>query len=135
MGVWSDAVAAAHKLLAKDGKLPKPRVDPATMNPLIEKAWGPFDKARENLEKAVLDLENALSQAKNTYKQYGDLVDGQNFGLKEDDPKDKKRIDDVTGIITKALQALEDDCDHTLETLSKLDRLVADLQKVKKLKV
>lgn len=31
MSKWSDAVAVAQKALGKDGKLPKPRVDPALM--------------------------------------------------------------------------------------------------------
>jgi hypothetical protein len=134
MTTWSDALAAAHKILGKDGKLPKARVDPASMYPIVEKAWAPFNKAREGIEKALLDLENAFSQSKNTFKQYGDLVDGQDFGLKEDDPKDKKRIADVTGIILKALGTLEDQCDQQIDTLSKLDSLVANLQKVKQLK-
>jgi hypothetical protein len=134
MTTWSDAVAAAQKILGKDGKLPKPRVDPASTYTLLGKVWDPFDKARESLEKALLDVENAFSQSKNILKQYGDLVDGQNFGLKENDPKDKKRIADVTSIILKALQSLEDKCDENIDTLSKLDHLVADLQKVKNLK-
>jgi hypothetical protein len=134
MSDWSDALAAANKVLGKDGKLPKPRVDPASMYPLVSKAWEPFDKNREALEKNLLDLQNAFSQAKNTFKQYADMVDGANFGLKEDDADDKKRIDTVTDLILKALKSLEDKSDSQIETLSKLDRFIIDLRRLKDLK-
>lgn len=134
MSDWSDAVAAANKVLGKDGKLPKPRVDPTSMYPIVTKAWEAFNATRETLEKNLLEVENAFTQSKNTFKQYADLVDGDDFGLKEDDADDKKRIETVTDIILKALKNLENKCDEQVESLSKLDRIITDLRRLKDLK-
>ena len=134
MSAWSDAVSAAQKALGKEGKLPKPRVDPASMYPLVTKAWEAFDKSRESLEKSLLDLENAFTQAKNTFKQYADMVDGNNFGLDEDDAEAKKKIDAASQILLKALTTLQDASDTKVDQLNKLDRLVTDLRRLTDLK-
>ena len=83
----------------------------------------------------MLDLQNAFTQSKNTFKQYGDIVDGEDFGLKENDPDDKKRISDVSGIILKALKTVEDKCDARVELLAKLDQILTNLKRLKDLKI
>ena len=135
MSEWSDAVAAAQKALGREGKLPKPRVDPASMYPVLSKAWEPFRKNRDALEKDLLDLENAYTQAKNTFKQYADMVEGDDFGLNEDDAEAKKKIDAATAILLKALKSLEDSCDVFVDRLGKLDRVLTDLRRLKDVKI
>ena len=135
MSDWSDAVTAANKILGKDGKLPKPRVDPASMYPILSKGWEGLNASREELQKKLLDLQNAFTQSKNTFKQYGDIVDGEDFGLNENDPDDKKRISDVSGIILKALKSMEDQCDARVAELAKLDQILTNLKRLKDLKI
>ena len=135
MSAWSDAVAAAQKVLGKEGKLPKARVDIASLFPAFDKAFGAFDNSRASLEKTLLDLENVLSQMKNTIKQYADMVDGNDFGLDEDKPDDKKKIDQATDIMMKIFKKGQENCDAYLDELSKLDRLVTNLNRLKDLKI
>jgi hypothetical protein len=135
MSTWSDAVSAAQKALGKDGKLPKPRVDPASMYPIVIKAMDAFNKSREGLEKTLLDYENAFSQSKNTFKQYADMVDGADFGLNEDDEECKKKMAAASAILLKALKEMQEGCDKNIDNLSKLDRFVTDLQRLKDVKL
>ena len=134
MSSWSDAVSKAKAALGKDAKLPKPRVDPETVYTAVGKSWAEFDKSREDLEKKILELENTFSTAKNTFVQYYDLVDGDDFGLDDSQPDDAKKIKAASDILLKELERLENKCDEELKTLSALDRLLTDLRRLSDLK-
>jgi hypothetical protein len=134
MSSWSDAVSKAKAALGKEGKLPKPRVDPEVVYTNVGKSWGGFDKSREDLEKKILELENTFSTAKNTFAQYYDLVDGDDFELDEKVADNGKKIKAASDILLKELERLESRCDEELKTLSTLDRLLTDLRRLSDLK-
>src|SRR5436190_16048055 len=110
MSEWSNAVAQAQKVLGK-GKLPKARVDPAVLYPILIKVLTNFNKGREDLEKKLLETQNAYTAAKNTLQQYEDIVEGADFDLDEDNDDDKKKITAARAIIIKALDNMEKSCD------------------------
>jgi hypothetical protein len=105
------------------------------MYPIVIKAMDAFNKSREGLEKTLLDYENAFSQSKNTFKQYADMVDGADFGLNEDDEECKKKMAAASAILLKALKEMQEGCDKNIDNLSKLDRFVTDLQRLKDVKL
>ncbi|HLY55358.1 MAG TPA: hypothetical protein VKS60_07365 [Stellaceae bacterium] len=130
---WDTAKADAQKILGKDGKTPKLRVDPTSLIPELNKAWDAFDKARGEIETQILNMQNAYSKAKNAMKQCGDTIDGNDFGL--DDKAEKKRIDQVTDILLKGLASVENKCDEYIDELGKLDKVTQDLRKLKAVKL
>jgi hypothetical protein len=134
MSTWSDAVSAAKKALGKEGELPRPRVDPESVYGQVGKTWEAFDKSREDIEKKLLDMENKFSEAKNTFRQYSDLVEGNDFGLDEDNADNEKKIKAAGDILLKELKRLQDKCDEELDTLAKLDRYLTDLRRLGSLK-
>ncbi len=134
-GVWKDAVAAAQKNLGSGGKLPKPSVDPSALEANLYKARDAYDGSRADLEKKILAFQNALSQAKNNFKQYGDMVDGNNFGLDEADPEQKKRIAATTKSLLDWIKGTQTAIDKHIEALDKLDRAVTDTKRLDNLKI
>jgi hypothetical protein len=42
------------------------------------------------MEKTVVDVETGVAKIKAAAKQYGDMIDGDDFGLDDKDPKNKK---------------------------------------------
>ena len=127
--------SAAKKILGKDGKLPKPRVDPRKSIEVANKAVDAFKKNIGDLEKGVLDLENAFSTYKNTFQQYSDIVDGANFGLDEDDPDDKKKIAAAIDAMQKGIDVRIKEMDGFLSMLRKLDQIIGNLRRLEKLNV
>jgi len=132
---WEDAKVEAKKLLGKEGKVPKLRVDPSSLAPELNRIWDAFNKARSEVEAKLLDLQDGYSKAKNAAKQCGDVIDGDDFGLNQDDPKDKKRIAEVTKVLLDGLSDIEGVCDSYVSELGKLDTLISNLRKLKELKI
>ena len=56
MSAYTDAVTAAKKVLGKQGKLPKPKVDLPKIGGEFEKAYHSFAKARDELEKQLVNV-------------------------------------------------------------------------------
>ena len=135
MSSWKESKATAEKLLGKDGKLPKPRVDIGTIYDPIQKAWEAWDKSKGDLESKTLSVQKGLADAKLVCTQYFDMIDGNDFGLKKDDPNDKKRIEAVTKILKTELQHLQSIFDQGIEELAKLDRVLTNLDRLKNVKI
>lgn len=127
--------AAAKKILGNSGKLPKPRVNPLASIATANKAVDRFKKTVEELEKALLDVENGFSQYKNTLKQYSDIVDGDEFGLDDSKPDEKKKIDAAKAAMQKGLDARIKTADHYLESLGKLDQILTNLRRLDSVKL
>ncbi|HLB99550.1 MAG TPA: hypothetical protein VJK90_17895 [Acetobacteraceae bacterium] len=130
--LYNDALAAANKALGKDGQLPKPRVDLLKTLDEGNKTLAGLSKQRQEMEKTVVDVEAAVAKIKGAAKQYGDLVDGNDFGLDEKDPKNKKLIASVTKTMLDALQGVEDNMDIWSGWMDKLDKVLTDLSRLDK---
>jgi hypothetical protein len=130
--LYNDALAAANKALGKDGQLPKPRVDLLKTLDEGNKTLAGLSKQRQEMEKTVVDVEAAVAKIKGAAKQYGDLVDGNDFGLDEKDPKNKKLIASVTKTMLDALQGVEDNMDIWADWMDKLDKVLTDLSRLDK---
>jgi Zn-dependent M32 family carboxypeptidase len=124
------AIDAAKKILPKEAKFPKPRTDLAKVYGEVAKPKADFTKARQALEATIEDFENAADKVTNALNAYADILDGSDFGLDKKDPKQKKQIDDAQAIIKKGFADSMVETDWWKTTLGKLDKLVADLQKV-----
>jgi hypothetical protein len=130
---WKSMLAAAQQALGKDGKLPKPAVDPLPSVILANKAWDAFRTTRTDLEKKLVEVQDRHSQAKHALQQYADLIDGDDFGLDEKKPDDKKRIDAASKVIVPWLNENQAAADEMLALMAKLDRVLTDLQRLKAL--
>jgi hypothetical protein len=130
--VYADAVSATKKVLGKEGDLPKPRVDPVKTLEDARKAALGLNKSREEMEKTLIEVQTAVAKAKAVAKQYGDLVDGYNFGLNAKDPKDKKTIDAATKTMLDGLQQVEGLLETYSGRLDKLDKMLTDLSRLDK---
>jgi hypothetical protein len=130
--VYNDAVAAAKKALGNDGTLTKPRVDVGKVADEVIKAKAAFDKARVDVETQLVGFETALGKLKTVAKQYGDLVDGDNFKLDAKDAKNKKTITDVTKILLDAMSQIKQDADTVTDRLDKLDKVMTDMRRLDK---
>ena len=84
------------------------------------------------MEKTVVNVEAAVAKIKGAAKQYGDLVDGNDFGLDDKDPKDKKLIAAVTKTMLDALQGVEDVMDTWTDWMDKLDKVLTDPSRLTK---
>jgi hypothetical protein len=127
---YTNAVADAKKTLGKDGDLPKPRVD-------IGKAWEEaFKVSRELLkqrgevEKTAVEVQTAMAKVKAAAKLYGDMIDGNDFGLDSKDAKQKKIIADVTKTMLDGLKGFEDFTDMFSDRMDKLERVLTDLSRL-----
>jgi hypothetical protein len=130
--LYNDAITEANKALGKEGKLPKPRVDLLkTLDEGIKTLTG-LNKQRKEMEKTIIDVEAAVAKIKGAAKQYGDLVDGDDFGLDAKDPKNKKLIASVTKTMLDALQGVEDNMDIWADWMDKLDKVLTDLSRLDK---
>jgi hypothetical protein len=130
--LYNDALTAANKALGKEGKLPKPRVDLLKTLDEGAKSLSALSKQRAEMEKTVVDVEAGVAKIKAAAKQYGDMVDGDDFGLDDKDPKNKKLIADVTKTMLGALQGVEDVMDTWSEWMDKLDKVLTDLSRLDK---
>ncbi len=129
---YVDAIAYANKTLGSDGKLPKQRVDLLKVFDDGTKAVMDLNKQREEMEKQIVEVEGALAKIKGAAKQYGDLVDGDDFGLDAKDPKNKKIIADVSKKIVDALGDIENAMDDWTGMMDKLDKVLTDLHRLNK---
>jgi len=125
--IYGDAVAAAKKLLGKDGELPKPRVDLLKTLEEGNKIAGALWKAAEELDKAATDHEMIAAKVKTVAKQIANQIDGDNFGLDAKDPNNKKIIASATKIMLDALTRIEDNMDEWSDRLDKLDKMLHTL--------
>jgi hypothetical protein len=130
--LYNDAVEEANKALGKEGKLPKPRVDLLKTLDEGNKTLNELNKQRSEMEKTVVNVEAAVAKIKGAAKQYGDLVDGNDFGLDDKDPKNKKLIAAVTKTMLDALQGVEDVMDTWTDWMDKLDKVLTDLSRLTK---
>jgi hypothetical protein len=130
--LYTDALASANKSLGKEGKLPKPRVDLLkTLDEGIKTLTG-LNKQRGEMEKTIVDVEAIVAKIKGAAKQYGDIIGGDDFGLDDKDPKNKKLIAEVTKTMLDALQGVEDNMDMWAGWMDKLDKVLTDLSRLTK---
>lgn len=106
--------------------MPKPRVDLVKTIDEAAKVLDDFHDAKDALEKRIPSLEASFTKVKAAAKQYGNLVDGNDFGLDPKDAKQKKIIADVTKTILDALGTIEDTIDTGAGRLDKLDKILAN---------
>ena len=129
-----DFEETARKAIGPKGKLTKPNVDPFPMRATIHKAIEAFSATRVSVEKAVLTLQDDYSKYKHTCQQYYDLVDGDHFGLDQNNAEDKKRIEAARLIMKKGLKHQMDLADSFNDMLAKLDKIMTDLHKLDSMK-
>jgi transcription initiation factor IIF auxiliary subunit len=129
-GNWTLIKAGALKLLGKKGKLPKPRVDLDTVLAAEEKAWTTLTKAREEMEKQIVEYETSIDKVKNAAKQYADIIDGDDFGLDKNSPDDKKTIAQVQKLLDEKLQHTVENVDKMKDRLDKLDKFLTDFSRL-----
>ena len=115
---WDQTRSAAMAAFGSKAKIPDPKVN-------VNKLHADYDAARKGLtstidvlQTKILQLQNAMSSARNMLKQYEDLIDNEDFGLDEEKDKDK---------IAKGSKLIDDFLDDQMEWLDgeikKLDEL------------
>lgn len=126
---------AAKKVLGNGAKMPKPRTDPVAVTQQVNKLIREFSDSVKSVETKLLAIENAVDAYKNTFDQYGDVVDGFDFGLDDGKPEEKKKIEAARSIFHKEFSAKLKDADEFLGELRKLDKILTNLRRLDKMNV
>src|SRR5437868_11506595 len=121
---------AAKKILGNSAKMPKARTDPVVVTQNVNKLVREFSDSIKGVGDKLLALENAVDGYKNTFDQYGDIVDGFDFGLDENKPDEKKKIETARGIFHKAFDEKLKDADDFKGELKKLDKILTNLRRL-----
>lgn len=129
---WNKTLAEAKKILGTDAEIPLKKIatvhkDVADLN----KHYGPFAAARENLEKQILEYEDAFSKLKNALVQADNEISNDDYGLDPKKPDDKKKIGAAQAVFQEYFKEMEDYVDDTLKTMNELDKHVEQIQKYK----
>jgi len=93
---WDDAQKKALKILGDKGKVPEPKMK--SYNDGATKAWNAFDKARDDIEAKLTDLEGAFEKISGGIDQYEAKLEKDNLGLDPKDKEDAKKIDQAKDI-------------------------------------
>jgi len=98
-----DAKAKAIKILGKDADMPKEKVDFDKISKAVEDGFDSVKKARDQLEAALLECDNALSSGVNAVKQTQMIYEKSDFGLNPKKPEDAKKIKQARQLIGAVL--------------------------------
>ena len=128
---YDAAKAAALKALGKDAKLPTPPSAIKTAADQDSKAYDAFDKSRKELEAKVLALQNADSSWKNALKQYGEMLQENDFGLDANDKDDAKKIEAAQKAFADWNDGAIAVLDGNLKNLDELDKHLINITKYK----
>jgi hypothetical protein len=109
MGTWDKAAAEALKVLGKDAKIPDPPKAVVKAMSDFEKAHATFEKARDEIEASILDLQNHNSAVIHALEQNKSKLQKEDFGLKDgDQDKIKKAQDLLTGALDHIIEGWND---------------------------
>ena len=105
-----DAKAKATKILGEDAEIPKEKVDFDKIAKAIQDSFDSVKKAREQLEAALLDSNNALSAGSNSMKQTQMIYEKADFGLNPKNQAHAKKIKQAqqlfAAVLVKGLSAM-----------------------------
>ena len=128
---WDKTVAAAQKILGKDGKVPDMPANVQKSADAMGKTNEEFDKSREEVEGKLVELQNANDAVKNGLKQFLAKIEKDDLGLDPKKKDDLKKIQQARKMLTDRLSAgvkhyIDDD-----KTLDELDKHIIQLGKYK----
>jgi hypothetical protein len=135
MSQWDTVKASAMKTLGKGGKLPKERKNIDGEIAKFKKGFETFDKGREQVEKQLVDTQDACSDLKNAFAQYADLVDGDDLGLDSKKDEDKQKIEQARKILLDYINDSKQQLDTKVQELGTLNRALTDLRRLKDVKL
>ena len=118
----------AQKVLGKNGKLPKPTIDPASVGPAWSKAMASWGTSKDNLHKCMRELANEEDRYKALLREYLRLVTDSDFGLDPRKPDDKKKIDGARQIMKKGLDVWIRSMDSNACMVDSLNDAIKKLQ-------
>lgn len=124
---FADAKKEAEKILGKDAQIPKEKFDLSKHKKEADTAFKDYDKSRETLEKALLDLDNVWSAAKNTAKQNSAIFETAKFGLDEKKKDDLKKITDARAVFSEYYKEYMADCDKQTDRIDELEKHLVQL--------
>jgi len=125
---------AAQILKNTKGKLPKTNtlhaaVDSANQaSDTAMKSQATFFKIKDDLAKAVLELQNKYDAVKNAIKQYDDDIEVEDFGLDKSKPDEKKKIDEVKKVVQKWVDENIKELDGRLKALDNIQKFLQQTQ-------
>jgi hypothetical protein len=126
-----DAKAKAEKVLGKGAEMPKERVDLAKLFDNIDKCHDKFSALSGQLEDAIVECENSLSEFGNAVKQNSAIYEKNDFGLNSKRPNEEKLIKQAQAIMAAAFAAQQKTLATSTKTLDELDKHVIQLSKYK----
>jgi hypothetical protein len=126
---WADAKSKAQKVLGKDGKLPKPRVDIEGAMDAAGKLVVEVDKARDVLATKIGAATEGFAKVTNAAKLYDNMIGGSDFGLDPKKPDDKKQITAAQTILSDQLDEIRKLGDQFTKILNDLDKSLESIEK------
>ncbi|HEX3745359.1 MAG TPA: hypothetical protein VHW09_15555 [Bryobacteraceae bacterium] len=115
--IWDKAIGDAKKVLGNSAKINDKRMQAVTKDAIeASKLWDALGVMRDAMKKKVFEIENADSKVKNGLSQAYDEITGDDFGLDDSKPEDKKKIVQATAIFDKFF----DDAQRIWRTTSRI---------------
>jgi hypothetical protein len=122
---WDNAEKQALKILGDKGKIPEPKMK--TYYAGAAKAWDAFDKARDDIEAKLTDLEGAFEKVSSAIDQYEAKLEKDDLGLNPKDKDDAKKIDQAMGILLDWVKSSEKAWEADIKDLKQIARHVIQL--------
>jgi hypothetical protein len=107
---WIDSNHKAQRMLGKGGKVPTPANHLGGLIDDANRALGKLNKSREAVLEQVQNYENSLSEIENGLTSYEAKIGKSGFGLDQDNPEDKKRLDQARKTLLDAITGIIVDC-------------------------
>jgi predicted nucleic acid-binding Zn-ribbon protein len=126
---WDNAEKQALKILGDKGKIPDPKLK--SYNEAAAKAWNAFDKARDDIEAKLTDLEGAFEKISSAIDQYEAKLEKDNLGLNPKDKDEAKKIDQAKDILLAEVKTTEKAWEDEIKDLKEVARHVIQLGKYK----
>jgi hypothetical protein len=132
---------AAQILKGTKGKLPKTDTIHKAIGSANQtganttKSISAFYKAKDDLAKVVLELQNKYDAIKNAIKQYADDIEVEDFGLDKSKPDDKKKIDELKKIVQKWLDENTKKLDSDLKGFDNVQKFLQQTRHLETAKV
>jgi len=126
---FEKAKVAAIKILGKDAKFPKLPGNLSKDRDAMIKISTEAAEARDEFEKKVLAIKQAVGQVIDIEESYKDIFEGTDYGLNAKDAKQKKQIDDATKVLTAPL---DDDLKKLQKYKAVMEQLFKQISSVSK---
>jgi len=120
---WKASVSEARRILGNRGNIPAYKVTVLLKSRHdMDENVKAFARAKVDLEKKLLDLQNGVSKTQNASKDARSEVTQDNYDLDPKNPDDKKKIEAARKVLDKFFAGLATGLSELTKDLDELER-------------